>query len=346
MTATVSLVRAQDSSGACLYLLENSQVRVSLSSLGAAIRSIQVRDSGTSWLEITQGFDEELAWLTNKPFFGVMVGRVANRIAKATFTLGPKAYHLEANDGLHHLHGGSGGFHTKVWKSEMWQNPLEAGITFSLKSPDGDQGYPGALEVSCRVSLDGHNALKTVFEAHSDQPTPVNLTNHTYFNLGGPNHPQILDHMFSTEASHVVESDSELIPTGRLIPVGETAFDFRRPKPIGQDLQQVGLGYDHCFVLHTENKPLVVPKEVARVHHPQSGRCLRLFTDQSGFQFYTGNFLSGTVGRKGKSLLAHAALCLESQRFPDTPNHTEWDPITVEPAKPYRHEFHYVFDLP
>jgi len=345
MTPKVSLLREKDASGASLYLLENAQLRVSLSSLGAAIRSVQVLAPGNSWLEITQGFDDELAWLTNKPYFGVTVGRVANRLAQARFSLGPERYQLEANDGRNHLHGGSAGFHTKVWKADLWQRSDLAGVTFSLNSPDGDQGYPGALEVTCRISLDGENALKTVFEAHCDQPTPINLTNHTYFNLGGPNHPQILDHLFTTAATHVVDSDAELIPTGVLIPVGATAFDFRSPKPIGQDLHQVGLGYDHCFVVQTENKPLVVPTEVAKVQHLASGRSLKLFTDQSGFQFYTGNFLAGTVGRQGRSLPAHAAFCLESQRFPDTPNHPQWAPITVDPAKPYRHEFHYVFGL-
>jgi len=345
MKPQVSLLKPEDATGAPLYLLRRGSMEVVLSGYGAAIRSIRIPDAKGVVDEVTQGWDDEESWRVNPPFFGVCVGRFANRIADSRFSLEGKVYELAANDGPNHLHGGQLGFHQQVWASAPFESELDAGVEFRLTSPDGQDGYPGRLEVKARISLTDRYVIKTVFEAVTDKMTPINLTNHTYFNLGGPKHESILDHVFWSAAAEWLPVGPSLIPTGAVQSVADTPFDFRVPKLLGRDYARVQGGYDHCFVLDVKNRPLSSVREAARATLPAKGRTLKLYTDQSGFQLYTGNFLGGVIGREGKILKPTAAFCLESQRFPDSISRPEWVASILKPGETYRHEFHYAFEF-
>ena len=345
MKPQVSLLSSQDATGAPLYLLRSGAMEVVLSALGASIRSIRIPDAQGLVGEVTQGWDDEASWKTNGPYFGVTVGRYANRIAGARFELEGKTYQLAANDGPNHLHGGVLGFHQQIWSSEPFETEIDAGVVFKLSSPDGQDGYPGRVDVTARVSLNDRYVIKFVYEATADRATPLNLTNHTYFNLGGAEHESILDHQFWSMAGEWLPVGDGLIPTGDVQSVAGTAFDFRVPKTLGRDYAKVPGGYDHCLVLDSKNKPAPAVREAARASLPSRGRTLKLYTDQSGFQLYTGNFLGGVTGREGKTLKATAAFCLESQRFPDSISREGWAPAVIRPGEPYRHEFHYAFEF-
>jgi aldose 1-epimerase len=345
MKPQVSLVSEKDATGAPLYLLRSGRMEVVLSAFGAAIRSIRIPDSQGIVGEVTQGWDDDASWKTNAPYFGVSVGRYANRIADARFELEGKAYQLAANDGVNHLHGGLLGFHQQVWSSETFETEIDAGVVFKLSSPDGQDGYPGRVDVTARVSLNDRYVLKFVYDAHADRATPLNLTNHAYFNLGGPEHESILDHQFWSMAGEWLPVREGAIPTGEVQSVAGTPFDFRVPKTLGRDYAKVAGGYDHCLVLDSKNKISAAVREAARASLPSRGRTLKLYTDQSGFQLYTGNYLGGVTGRGGKTLKATAAFCLESQRFPDSINRADWAPAVIRPGEPYHHEFHYAFEF-
>ena len=345
MKPQVSLITPQDATGAPLYLLRSGPMEVVLSGYGAAIRSIRIPDSQGRVEEVTQGWDDPAAWAKNGVYFGVSVGRFANRIADARFTLDGQTYPLAANDGPNHLHGGLLGFHQQIWATEPFTTELDAGVIFSLVSPDGQDGYPGRVEVTARISLTDRHVIKAVFEAVTDKATPINLTNHTYFNLGGPNHDSILDHQFWSAAAEWLPVGPGSIPTGKVQSVADTPFDFRVPKLLGRDYSRVEGGYDHCLVLDGKNKPFPAVKEAARATLASKGRTLKLYTDQSGFQLYTGNYLGGVIGRGNKVLKPTAAFCLESQRFPDSVGRPEWAASILRPGETYHHEFHYAFEF-
>lgn len=345
MKPQVSLLVPRDATNAPLYLLKNGPMEVVLSGYGAAIRSIRIPDAQGQVEEVTQGWDDDASWKTNGPYFGVTVGRYANRLASAQFTLDGKTYPLAANDGPNHLHGGKLGFHQQVWDAQPFETELDAGVLFTLVSPAGQDGYPGTVTITARMSLNDRNVIKAVYEAVTDAPTPLNITNHTYFNLGGPDHESILDHQFWSAAGEWLPVGEGLIPTGEVKSVTDSPFDFRVPKLLGRDYGRVPGGYDHCLVLDSRNKPLSSVREAARASLASKGRTLKLYTDQSGFQLYTGNFLAGTVGRGGKTLKANAAFCLESQRFPDSVSREGWVPAVLRPGETYRHEFHYAFEF-
>jgi len=345
MKPQVSLLSPQDATGAPLYLLKHGTMEVVLSAYGAAIRSIRIPDAMGKVEEVTQGWDDEGSWKKNGPYFGVTVGRYANRLASARFDLDGKTYPLEANDGPNHLHGGRLGFHQQVWDSQIVESEIDAGVLFTLVSPDGQDGYPGQVTVTARVTLNDRHVIKTVYEAVTTAPTPISLTNHTYFNLGGPDHESILDHQFWSAAAEWLPVGPGLIPTGEVQSVADTPFDFRVPKLLGRDYAKVAGGYDHCLVLDGRNLPLPSVREAARATLPAKGRTLKLYTDQSGFQLYTGNFLAGTIGRGGRTLKANGAFCLESQRFPDSVSRPGWHPAVLRPGETYRHEFHYAFEF-
>lgn len=345
MNPQVSKITAQDATGAPRYLLRHGPMEVVLSGYGAAIRSIRIPDAQGNVSEVTQGWDDEASWAHNGPYFGVTVGRYANRIAGARFSLDGRDYPLAANDGPNHLHGGVLGFHQQIWTCEPFETELDAGVLFKLVSPDGQDGYPGRVEVSARVSLTSRYVIKTVYEAVTDKPTPISLTNHTYFNLGGPNHESILDHQFWSAAAEWLPVGPGAIPTGVVQTVADSPFDFRVPKLLGRDYARVEGGYDHCFVLDAKNKPLASVREAARATLASKGRTLKLYTDQPGFQLYTGNYLGGQVGRGGRVLKPTAAFCLESQKFPDAVGREGWAPTVLRPGETYRHEFHYAFEF-
>uniref|UniRef100_A0A8D1AJ55 Galactose mutarotase n=2 Tax=Sus scrofa TaxID=9823 RepID=A0A8D1AJ55_PIG len=259
------------------------------------------------------------------PYFGAVVGRVANRIAKGTFTLDGKEYKLAINNGPNSLHGGVRGFDKVLWTPRVLSN----GIEFSRVSPDGEEGYPGELKVWVTYTLDG-GELVVNYRAQASQTTPVNLTNHSYFNLAGQGSPNIYDHEVTIEADAFLPVDETLIPTGEIAPVQGTAFDLRKPVELGKHLQEFHInGFDHNFCLKRSKEK----QFCARVHHAGSGRVLEVYTTQPGIQFYTGNFLDGTLkGKTGAVYPKHSGFCLETQNWPNAVNQPHFPPVLLKPG--------------
>jgi aldose 1-epimerase len=305
---------------------------------GAIITAIEVPDRKGAVADVALGFETLEGYLGDHPFFGAVVGRYGNRIANARFTLGGRAYPLAANNGPNHLHGGIRGFDKYVWAAA----PLDGvnGVAFTRTSPDGEEGYPGTLRVRVSYVLTDANELVIEYQATSDKATPVNLTQHTYFNLAGHGAGSILDHELLIDADRYTPVGDTLIPTGVLAPVAGTPLDFRRSTKVGARIDandeqiRFGRGYDHNFVL---NHPGNAVHLAARVVEPRSGRTLEVSTTEPGVQFYTGNFLDGTVkGKGGTAYARRGGLCLETQHFPDSPNQPAFPSTIVEPGATYR----------
>jgi aldose 1-epimerase len=285
-------------------------------------------------------------YLENPQYFGATVGRYANRIANGRFVLDGKTYHLPVNNGANSLHGGTAGFDKVLWHVDAVG---KASVTLSYVSPDGDQGYPGKLTVKATYSLDEQNQLTVEYTAKTDKPTVVNLTNHAYWNLSGEGSGSIMDQVLTIPGAYTTPVDAGLIPTGEFAPVAGTSFDFRGGKPIGRDVrdghsQQLlfGKGFDHNWVI--DRAPVAKPRLVAKVEDPKSGRILEIASTMPGVQFYSGNFLDGTVvGKSAKTYRQGDAFALEPQLFPDTPNHPEFGSARLEPGKEYRHTIIYRF---
>ncbi len=264
---------------------------------------------------------------------GATIGRYANRIAGGRFVLEGHEYQLAKNDGPNHLHGGIRGFDKVIWQAEPFSQPSGIGVRFSYLSPDGEEGYPGNL--SCRVTylLTNDCQLEISYQATTDRPTHLNLTNHSYFNLSAGARSNILDHELQIVASAFTPVNETLIPTGEIKPVAGTPFDFRQPVRIGERIDQVPGGYDHNFVLDNKGELAVV----ARVFEPDSGRKLELLTTEPGLQFYSGNFLDGTIrGKGGKIYGPRSAFCLESQHFPDSPNQPHFPSTILRPGEVFK----------
>lgn len=303
------------------FTLAEPQISVTVIELGAAIQSLLVADKNGAMADVVLGFDDVAGYEFNDSYFGVVPGRYANRIAGAKFELNGKAFNLEKNDGDNTLHGGLHGFSHRLWKGELVQD----GVKFTLVSPDGDGGYPGTLTASVTYTLkDGE--LKLHYQAVSDQDTIVNLTNHSYFNLGGHDSGDVKQQLLQMSASHYCECDEQVLTTGVIAPVAGTPFDFTSAKPVGQDLDsddaqiRYGSGYDHNFVVDGTPGTL---RPVATVSDLQSGRTMKVQTDQPGVQLYTASMLGDTVGKGGTVYRRYGALCLETQHFPNainTPN--------------------------
>jgi aldose 1-epimerase len=319
-----------------VFTLTNANgVEVRAITYGGIITSLRVPDrQGTSG-DVVLGFDGLEPYLKGHPFFGAIVGRYGNRIAGGQFTLDGRTYKLATNNGPNHLHGGNVGFDKAVWAAE----PLASGVgvAFSHTSPDGDEGYPGTLKVRVTYTLTDRNELAVEYRATTDKPTPVNLTQHSYFNLAGSG--DILGHELRIDANRFTPVDDTLIPTGELAPVDGTPFDFRTPTLVGaridgSDTQlKYGRGYDHNFVL---NGSAGVLRPVVRLVEPKSGRTLDVATTEPGLQFYTGNFLDGTLkGKGGQVYNRRAGLCLETQHYPDSPNKPSFPSAIVRPGKDY-----------
>ncbi len=322
------------------FFIENSHgISFKLITYGATITSVKTPDSSGKSDEITLGFDSLDGYEGAHPYFGATVGRVANRIANGRFVLDDTEYQLDKNNkGTHHIHGGLKGFSRRVWEAYPVKKQNEAGVTLSLTSEHMDQGYPGNLDVKLTVMLSEQNELSFSYEAGTDRTTPVNLTNHTYWNLSGECSGDIKDQVLLINSERFLEVDDELIPTGHIAPVEGSPFDFRKPKPIGRDIDATG-GFDHCFTLSEENA-LSIP--AARVTDPTSGRVMTVFTISPGIQFYSGNFLQDTATRCGK-VGAHAALCLETEEYPDAVNHPEFPDIVLKPKERYLRKTVYQF---
>ncbi len=315
------------------FILASPSLRVRLMTLGASLISVQAPDRNGAWGELTLGHDTLEGYLTANPYFGSIVGRYANRIANARFTLDGTTYTLPANDGRHHLHGGPNGFAWRLWHAEV--RGANA-IAFSLFSPDGDEGYPGNLVVNVVYTL-RDATLQIDYWALTDRPTIVNLTNHAYFNLRGAG--DVLGHRFQTPADAFLPVDSELIPTGEVRSVAGTPFDFRRTRPIGagiqapdEQIQRAG-GYDHTFLLRKGWGRL---RRACKITEPESGRTLEVRTTLPGFQFYTGNFLDGSIrGRSGHAYTRWSGFCIETHYPPDAPNQLHFPSPVLRPGVPF-----------
>jgi aldose 1-epimerase len=307
---------------------------------GAAIVSIEVPDRNNQSADVVLGFDSAEGYLGRHPYFGVVVGRYGNRIARARFTLNGVEYRLTANEGPNQLHGGLRGFDKALWQGRDVSSASGPAVELSYLSKDGEEGYPGNLSVKVVYSLAGDGDLRIDYHATTDKDTVLNLTNHSYFNLKGEGVGDILDHILTIYASRFTPVSKDLIPTGELRSVEGTPFDFRTPTPIGArinaDDEQIrfGGGYDHNFVLDSGGKSLAL---AARVLEPRSGRVLEVLTTEPGLQFYTGNFLDGSVkGKGGKAYPKRSGFCLETQHFPDSPNKPSFPSTVLKPGQ----EFH------
>jgi aldose 1-epimerase len=286
------------------------------------------------------GFDKLEDYETRNPFFGALIGRYGNRIGNAKFTLDGEEYTLAANNGPNTLHGGAKGFDKVVWEAEEVQEGAEVGLKLSYMSPDGEEGYPGNLSVTVVYSLTDTNELRIDYTATTDKTTVVNLTHHSYFNLAGNGKASIYDQILTINADKYTPVDETLIPTGELAPVEGTPFDFRTPKLIGADIRSghpqmvIGRGYDHNYVLNRSDSTSL--ELAARLYDPASGRIMDLLTTEPGVQFYSGNFLDGTlVGSSGGMYRQGDGLCLEPQHFPDSPNKPDFPSTTLKPGDTY-----------
>jgi aldose 1-epimerase len=329
-----------------LYTLSNGRVTAKVITYGAILTELDAPDKKGETADVVLGFDDLKSYVAGHPYFGATVGRVANRIAKGKFTLDGKEYKVATNNGPNHLHGGLKGFDKVVWKAEAVQAKDGAGVRFRYHSPDGEEGYPGNLDVSVTYTLTDDNALRIDYEAKTDKATPINLTNHTYFNLAGAGKGDILGHELMLAADKYTPADETLIPTGKIEPVKGTPFDFTTAKPIGKDLKEVKgnpVGYDVNFVLRSgdDKKPALG----ARVVEPKSGRVLEMWTTEPGVQFYTGNFLDGKQEGKGGVYKQYYGFCLEAQHFPDSINQPAFPSVLLKPGQTYRQTTIYKFSV-
>jgi aldose 1-epimerase len=307
---------------------------------GATITSLLVPDRTGELGDIVLGHDTLEGYLTASPYFGAVVGRHANRIALGRFVLDGQPHQLTINDGPHHLHGGLRGFDKVLWDAEAFEEPHAVGVRLSYESRDGEEGYPGALTAGLEYRLTDAGELRIDYRATATDPTPVNLTQHSYWNLAGVAAADILDHELTIHADEFTPVDATLIPLGERRVVAGTAFDFRAPARVGarigddeEQLRHAG-GYDHNFVLRRTSSSGMQP--AARLHDPQSGRTLEVSTTEPGLQLYSGNFLDGSIRGKGGRLYAHrAGLCLETQHFPDSPNHADFPSTILRPGTTY-----------
>jgi len=316
-----------------LYTLTNKNgAQVKISNYGGTITSWVTPDSKGNKSSIVLGFNELKGYLAHPPYFGATIGRYGNRIAKGRFTLDGKTYKLAVNNNANALHGGLKGFDKVVWDAAPLADNTQA-LTLNYLSEDGEEGYPGNLKVSITFSLSDADELKIDYNAETDKATPVNLTNHSYFNLTGDVTNTILNETLMIDANRYTPVDTSLIPTGELKPVKGTPFDFTTPHKIGERIAQVPGGYDHNFVLNKKGTGL---DKAAEVNDSISGRKLEVFTTQPGLQFYTGNFLDGSIKTDdGKPTQQHAALCLETQHFPDSPNQPSFPSTILKPGEKY-----------
>jgi aldose 1-epimerase len=326
-----------------MFTLTNAHgIEVKAISYGCIITSLKTPDHNGQLADIVLGFDTPDGYLGTPPppYFGAVVGRYGNRIAKGKFTLDGHTYSLVTNNGPNHLHGGTRGFDKVVWDAETFEKPEGVGVAFTRTSPDGEEGYPGNLRTRVTYTLTPGDELAIEYVATTDKPTIVNLTQHSYFNLAGEGSGDILGHELMINADRITPVDATLIPTGELASVAGTPFDFRKPTAIGaridqQDQQlQYGPGYDHNFVLNRKGSGLEL---AAQLRDPKSGRTLEVTTTEPGVQFYAGNFLDGKIKGKGGHVYGRrTGLCLETQHFPDSPNHANFPSTVLRPGQEYR----------
>jgi aldose 1-epimerase len=337
--------KTSDGTAVELYTLKNKKGMVAkLMTLGATLVELHVPDKSGQLADVVLGFDDVVGYQSDKnQYFGCTTGRVANRIAKGRFTLDGKEYKVAVNNGPNHLHGGvKRSLDKVVWKAE----PVKGAnaVRFSYTSPDGEEGFPGNLAITVTYTLTDDGTLRIDYTATTDKATPVNLTNHSYFNLAGAGSGTALDHDLMIAADEYIPVDDTLIPTGKIAPVAGTPMDFTKPTRIGARVDALvktpTMGYDHCYVLRKRGAE---PTLAAKLRDPKSGRVMTVLTTEPGVQLYTGNFLSGQKGKGGKTYNQRDAVCLETDHFPDSVNHPEFPSIILRPGQTYRQTCIYAF---
>ena len=340
--ASTALAQVKDFDSIKLYTLKNeSGMTVCVTNYGAIVTSIIVSDRNGKRADVALGYDrvEDYINAVDKPYFGAVVGRYGNRIAKGEFTLDGETYSLLKNNGENHLHGGAIGFDKVVWTVDEYVEGQS--LTLSYLAKDKEEGYPGNLQLKITYTLADDNSLIVDYHATTDKATPVNVTQHTYFNLKGEGQGTILDHQLMLNAKKFTPVDESFIPTGEMPTVAGTPFDFTTPKAIGRDIGQqneqlvFGLGYDHNWILDTDGKEGELSL-AAQVHEPSSGRVMEIYTTEPGIQFYCGNFLDGRLkGKSGKPYVHRGGFCLETQHFPDSPNQPNFPSTILKPGETY-----------
>ena len=337
-----------------LFTLTNAHgVEARITNYGAIIVSLKTPDRAGNFDDITLGYDSLSGYLRDTPYFGAVVGRVGNRIARGTFTLDGVTYHLAINNGVNTLHGGLRGFDKVVWTPETFQNATGAGLTLSYTSADMEEGYPGALSTKVTYTLNDRDQLVVDYQATTTKATPVNLTQHSYWNLAGSASRDILGHVLMLNADGMTPVDSTLIPTGEIAPVAGTPFDFRTPTPIGARVDQkqntqirFGGGYDHNFVLDRGGAAADSMVLAASVTEPVSGRTMSVYTMEPGIQFYSGNFLDGSnVGKGGHVYHYRYGFVLETQHYPDSPNQPRFPNTILRPGQQYHTRTMFTFGV-
>ncbi len=323
------------------WSMANGGTRMKVLSYGGIVQSLEIPDRHGRYTNVSLGFDTLEEYVASSPYFGALIGRYGNRIAKGQFTLDSKAYQVSVNDGANSLHGGSKGFDKRVWDVESFTSGSDVGLVLRYTSVDGEMGYPGTLRVKVTYTLTRRGDWCVDYAATTDKATVVNLTSHVYWNLAGEDSGSVYDHELSIGASRYTPVDSGLIPTGERAKVAGTPFDFRRSKTVGADIrvahQQLlyGQGFDHNWVL--DKGSTNEPQQIATLRDPASGRVLNMATTEPGLQFYSGNFLDGTlVGSGGTIHRQGDALCLETQHFPDSPNQPTFPSTVLRPGDTYR----------
>jgi aldose 1-epimerase len=312
---------------------------VTITNQGGHIVSMLAPDRAGKTADVALGVPDHAGYVKAKDYIGSLIGRYANRIAKGRFTLDGKAYALATNNGPNSLHGGPTGFHTRLWSAKVVPGADGDALELTYVSKDGEEGYPGTLTATVVYSLRADGGLVIDYKATTDKPTIVNLTNHAYFNLAGEGQGDILGHEVQIESDSFTPVDATLIPTGEMKPVANTPFDFRKPVAIGARIDAkdeqlaLGGGYDHNYVLRG---PMGQLRLAARIVEPKSGRALEVYTTEPGLQFYSGNFLDGSItGKSGKPYPRRSGFCVEAQHYPDSPNRPEWPSVVLRPGKTY-----------
>jgi len=331
-----------------LFTLTNPNGLVAkITNYGCIVTELHVPDRDGKFADIVLGFDNLDDYIKDTPYFGAVVGRYGNRIAKSKFTLNGKEYSLAVNDGQNHLHGGLKGFDKVIWDAQAMNTKDGPALKLTYLSVDDEEAYPGNLSCTVIYTLTNKNELKISYEAETDKPTPINLTHHSYFNLAGHDAGDILAHEIMIDADRTTPVDEGLIPTGQIAPVKGTPMDFKKPTPIGARIDQqdqqlrFGRGYDHNWVLNNKNGDFAL---ACSVYEPTTGRVMELYTTEPGLQFYSGNFLNGSnIGKGGAVYNLRNGFCLETQHFPDSPNRPEFPSVILQPGQKYKHVTAYRF---
>lgn len=338
-----------DGKPVCHYTLSNDNtMEVKITNYGGIITSIKTPDKDGNLEDIVLGFNTPDDYIRdNSPYFGCITGRYANRIARGSFTLKGKDYKLAQNNGGNHLHGGETGFNSKTWDAEELKTNNAVGLKLKYVSPDGEESYPGTLTTTVTYTLNNSNELRIDYHAVTDAPTVLNLTNHSYFNLAGEGSGTAMDHVMMIDAGAITQTDKDSIPTGILLDITGTPMDFRTPARIGDRIEEAfsqlkyGVGYDHNYIPNGKPGKL---RTIARVEDPASGRVMEVDSTQPGVQFYTANWLDGTLtGKSGKPYGRRDAFCLETQHYPDSPNHPDFPSTMLNPGEIFEESTVYRF---